>query len=48
MAKENEVKFVLRIDKEIYQELVQYAKDSDRSINKAIVYIIKEYLKALK
>jgi hypothetical protein len=47
MSKENEAKFVLRIDKEVYQELVDYAKQSDRSINKAIVYIIKEYLKSI-
>jgi len=47
MSKENEAKFVLRIDKDLYKELNDFAKTSNRSINKSVVYIIKEYLKKI-
>jgi hypothetical protein len=39
------VKFLLRIDGEIYEKLQTAAEESHRSINGLINYLIEEYLK---
>jgi len=35
----------LRLDDAVYEELKKKAAEDDRSINKAIVYAIKQYIK---
>lgn len=42
--KDNNIKFSLRIDKDIYKYITKYAYEDDRSINKTILVILREYI----
>ena len=39
------IKYLLRLEPELYQLLQDKAEDEDRSVNSLITYIIKQYLK---
>lgn len=39
------IKFLLRLDAEVYEKLQDAAQKEDRSVNSLITYIIKNYLK---
>jgi hypothetical protein len=40
-----EIKFLLRLDSDLYDELIETAKKEKRSINQMICYILEKYLK---
>lgn len=42
--KKEDIKFSLRIDKQVYDYIVKYAYEDDRSINKTILVILREYI----
>jgi predicted HicB family RNase H-like nuclease len=44
MNKENEQKFVLRINKDLYQKLKNQSAKENRSINNFIIYQLKKLL----
>lgn len=39
------VKFLLRLDRDLYDKLIKSAKTEKRSINQTICYMLEQYLK---